>query len=88
MGIWHKHSDGTDINAVHLSSDQKLVVTGDDRALVNIYNYPSVIKHAPSIALSGHGSHVMNVKFIHQNLIISIGGDGAIFFWSIQPQRT
>ena len=30
MGIWPDCSDGTDVNAVHISSDKKYVVTADD----------------------------------------------------------
>eukprot|EP01035_Chromulina_nebulosa_P020318 gene20318-26374_t len=84
MGIWPPNSDGTDINAID-------VVTGDDFDNINLFNYPCVVKHAPSLQLYAHSSHVMNVKFYNtingldswDNGIVSVGGDSTVIAWSM-----
>ncbi len=64
MGIWPKNADGTDINAVDVQTSARLVATADDFGKVKVFNYPCVAKHAPSVAMSGHCSHVVGVKFL------------------------
>ena len=39
-GVFPKGCDGTHVNGVSLSADGKLVATGDDWGLVNIYRFP------------------------------------------------
>ena len=41
------------------------VATGDDFGKLNIFNFPCVASKAPSLSLTGHSSHVTNVKFLH-----------------------
>lgn len=93
MGIWPAFSDGTDINAVDALThgkrlENKLVVTGDDNALVNLLNYPCVVRHAPRKSYGGHGAHVTNVRFfLHADGttgVVSIGGrDASLILWDI-----
>lgn len=98
MGIWPAYSDGTDINSVDVgymqnvresNQEEKIVVTGDDSALVSIMNYPCVVKHAPRKSYNGHGAHVTNVKWFsaHEDshssrCLASIGGrDATLIIW-------
>ena len=96
MGIWPAYSDGTDINAVDVSSTEdhgKLIVTGDDSALVNLMNYPCIVKHAPRKEYTGHGSHVTNVRFFRtysfresegDSQVATIGGrDSTLITWAV-----
>lgn len=93
MGIWPAFSDGTDINAVDAlthgkRAESKLVVTGDDDALVNLLNYPCVVRHAPRKTYGGHGAHVTNTRFFLQadgtTGVVSTGGrDASIILWDI-----
>ena len=83
MGIWPEYSDGTDVNAVHKTADQKYLVTADDFGKVKVYNAPCVVEHAPAYAYGGHSSHVMNVRFLlGDKRVVSVGGwDAAAFQW-------
>mmetsp|Transcript_3035 Transcript_3035/g.4634 ORF Transcript_3035/g.4634 Transcript_3035/m.4634 type:complete len:1138 (-) Transcript_3035:82-3495(-) len=91
MGIWPKHSDGTDVNAVDVDSHHQLVATGDDFGNVNVFNYPCVVKDAPGIHCGGHSSHVMNLKFASRDdssddltSLVTVGGnDNAVMIWRI-----
>jgi hypothetical protein len=72
-------------------------IIGDDFGHVNVFNYPCVAKDAPGLVLSGHSSHVPNVRFLevqkrmtddhydNQNEIsnvISVGGkDCSAMLW-------
>lgn len=93
MGIWPKFSDGTDINGIDVlnhgkQEENKLVVTGDDDARVNLLNYPCVVKHAPRKSYGGHGAHVTNVRFFSQSdditAVASTGGrDASLIVWEV-----
>jgi len=98
MGIWPAYSDGTDINAVDVSNpeeDGKLIVTGDDSALVSLMNYPCIVKHAPRKEYTGHGSHVTNVRFYRtfqfresegDSHVATTGGrDSTLITWGVVP---
>lgn len=89
MGIWPPFADGTDINSLHVSRDKSLVVTGDDNGLVNVFNYPCVIKNAPRLQFTGHSSHVTNVRFAYDdNVIVSVGGhDNCAISWQVTKKR-
>lgn len=85
MGIWPPFADGTDINALDVSLNNRLVATVDDSGKLNLLNYPCIIKNAPRKTYNGHSSHVTNVRFIQsKQMIITIGGnDKSIICWSI-----
>ncbi len=86
MGVWKKNADGTDINAVDVSFKKHLVVTADDFGDANLLNYPCVVANAPSRALAGHSSHVMNARFAGatHDFIVTVGGnDCAAMVWLI-----
>ncbi|KAJ9506292.1 hypothetical protein QJQ45_013870, partial [Haematococcus lacustris] len=63
MGIFPPFADGTEINSVDRSKDQKFIVTADDHGMVKMFNYPCVVEDAPHRAYRGHSSHVMGVRF-------------------------
>ncbi|MGH0114994.1 UNVERIFIED_CONTAM: hypothetical protein FKN15_065918 [Acipenser sinensis] len=85
FGIWPDGVDGTDINAVCRSPDQKLLATADDFGKVLLFSNPSSQPRAPSHSYSGHSSHVTNVAFLHDNsLLLSTGGkDMSILQWRV-----
>ena len=64
MGIWADGMDGTDTNAVHRSSSHRHVVTAGDDGRVRLFNYPCVIDKAPARVMTGHSSHVANVRCV------------------------
>jgi microtubule-associated protein-like 6 len=86
MGIWPKYSDGTDINSLDVSFEKNIVATADDFQHINIMNYPCVVKEAPRVTSVGHGSHVMNIRFLGKaaEFVVSVGGnDCAALSWRI-----
>jgi microtubule-associated protein-like 6 len=89
MGIWPPFADGTDINSLHVSRDKSLVVTGDDSGLVNVFNYPCVVKNAPRQSFTGHSSHVTNVRFAYDDsMIVSVGGhDNCAICWVVTKKK-
>lgn len=61
-GIFPKGCDGTHINGVWQSNSKKLLATGDDWSLVNVYRYPWR-EGGQCVSLRGHSEHVVRVKF-------------------------
>uniref|UniRef100_A0A5S6K7R3 Sorting nexin-30 n=1 Tax=Xenopus tropicalis TaxID=8364 RepID=A0A5S6K7R3_XENTR len=85
FGVWPEGSDGTDINALARSRGMTLVSVADDFCKVHLFRYPCNKPKAPSHVYSGHGSHVTNVRFTHDDShLISLGGkDASIFQWRV-----
>ncbi|XP_056401183.1 echinoderm microtubule-associated protein-like 1 isoform X6 [Hyla sarda] len=85
FGVWPEGSDGTDLNAICRSNDQKLLATGDDFGKVHLFSYPCSQFRTSSHAYGGHSSHVTNVSFLHEDShLISTGGkDMSIMQWRI-----
>ena len=97
MGIWPPYSDGTDINAIDVHKDSNgrgIVVTATDNDKVQAFNYPCVVKNAPSIKCNGHSSFVTNIKFINRIKddsplrIVSLGGKDASVIQSTLIENT
>ncbi|XP_044127436.1 echinoderm microtubule-associated protein-like 1 isoform X6 [Bufo gargarizans] len=85
FGVWPEGSDGTDLNAICRSTDQKLLATGDDFGKVHLFSYPCSQSRTSSHAYGGHSSHVTNVSFLHEDshLISSGGKDMSIMQWRV-----
>ncbi|XP_040268605.1 echinoderm microtubule-associated protein-like 1 isoform X7 [Bufo bufo] len=85
FGVWPEGSDGTDLNAICRSTDQKLLATGDDFGKVHLFSYPCSQFRTSSHAYGGHSSHVTNVSFLHEDshLISSGGKDTSIMQWRV-----
>lgn len=92
MGIWPPNSDGTDVNSVDVVFDKNLVLSADDFGQVNLFNYPCVVKNAPSVVCTGHSSHVMNVRVVKnsptETWVATVGGnDNSVMVWVIRRQK-
>ncbi|XP_069036298.1 echinoderm microtubule-associated protein-like 3 isoform X2 [Lepisosteus oculatus] len=85
MGVWLEGSDGTDINALCRSHSERAVAVADDFCKVHLFQYPCPKPKAPSHRYEGHGSHVTNVRFTHNDShLISMGGkDTCILQWRV-----
>nr|XP_033809957.1 echinoderm microtubule-associated protein-like 3 isoform X2 [Geotrypetes seraphini] len=83
FGVWPDGSDGTDINSLCRSHNERVVAVADDFCKVHLFQYPCAKPKAPSHMYAGHGSHVTNVRFTHDDShLISMGGkDTSIFQW-------
>ncbi|XP_036620457.1 echinoderm microtubule-associated protein-like 3 isoform X2 [Trichosurus vulpecula] len=82
-GVWPDGSDGTDINSLCRSHNERVVAVADDFCKVHLFLYPCSRAKAPSRKYGGHGSHVTSVRFTHDDShLISLGGkDASIFQW-------
>lgn len=75
--------DGTDVNTVCRSMNQKFLATGDDFGKVNLFAFPCVVPKAKCISFMGHSSHVTKVKFsFDDTYLVSTGGnDKCVISW-------
>lgn len=74
QGIFPAGCDGSHINSVAMTKDQKLIVSGDDYGLVCLYRNPLLDGHA-STKYRGHSEFVTTVKFSNDSqYIFSTGG--------------
>lgn len=85
IGVWLEGSDGTDINALCRSHNERVVAVADDFCKVHLFQYPCPKPKAPSHKYEGHASHVTNVCFTHNDShLLSIGGkDTCILQWKV-----
>ncbi|XP_076829714.1 echinoderm microtubule-associated protein-like 3 isoform X2 [Brachyhypopomus gauderio] len=90
MGVWLEGSDGTDINALCRSHSERVVAVADDFCKVHLFQYPCPKPKAPSHRYEGHGSHVTNVRFTHNDShLLSLGGkDTCILQWRVKGGGT
>ncbi|XP_005172258.2 echinoderm microtubule-associated protein-like 3 isoform X1 [Danio rerio] len=90
MGVWLEGSDGTDINALCRSHSERMVAVADDFCKVHLFQYPCPKPKAPSYKYEGHGSHVTNVRFTHNDShLLSLGGkDTCILQWRMKGAGT
>lgn len=73
-GIFPSGCDGSHINSVAMTQDQKLIATGDDYGLVCLYYNPAREKHAYN-KYRGHSEHVTSVRFsMDSQYLFSVGG--------------
>ena len=86
QGIWAKYSDNTDVNAVDRSHSGSLLVTAEDTHLVKLFRFPC-LKKSVCKEYKGHMSHVMCVRFLHDDtFVVSAGGnDCAVVQWRHSP---
>lgn len=84
-GVWPDGSDGTDINSLCRSHNERVVAVADDFCKVHLFQYPCARAKAPSLMYGGHGSHVTSVRFTHDDShLVSLGGkDASIFQWRV-----
>lgn len=84
QGIFPSGCDGSHINSVSMSRNQKLIATGDDWGLVCLYKNPALEGHKSS-KFSGHSEHVTNVKFSDDGKYLwSAGGqDQTVIQWKV-----
>jgi WD40 repeat protein len=84
QGLYQDGFDGTDLNDATVTSDNKLIVTGDDFGIVRIHNYPAIDPSA-CFEYTGHAEFVVGVEMLRSDKqLISCGGaDMAIFQWEI-----
>eukprot|EP00826_Nyctotherus_ovalis_P024590 TRINITY_DN189_c0_g1_i1.p1 TRINITY_DN189_c0_g1~~TRINITY_DN189_c0_g1_i1.p1 ORF type:complete len:694 (+),score=220.79 TRINITY_DN189_c0_g1_i1:111-2192(+) len=82
IGVFPKGTDGSHVNGVSMSHDGKLIASGDDWGLVNIY-YNPCREGSQAKSFKGHSEHVVRVRFsADDSRIYSIGGqDKAIIQW-------
>uniref|UniRef100_A0A8C7ZI82 EMAP like 3 n=1 Tax=Oryzias sinensis TaxID=183150 RepID=A0A8C7ZI82_9TELE len=82
MGVWLEGSDGTDINALCRSHSERIVAVADDFCKVHLFQFPCP---NPYSKYDGHGSHVTNVCFTHNDShLLSMGGkDTCILQWKV-----
>lgn len=75
--------DGTDVNSVCRSHNQKFLATGDDFSKVNLFAFPCVVPKAKCVSYPGHSSHVTKVKFSFDDsyLVSTGGGDKCVISW-------
>uniref|UniRef100_A0A8B9T212 EML-like second beta-propeller domain-containing protein n=1 Tax=Anas platyrhynchos TaxID=8839 RepID=A0A8B9T212_ANAPL len=67
------------------SHHERLVAVADDFCKVHLFQYPCARPKAPSHVYGGHGSHVTNVRFTHDDgHLVSLGGkDTGVFQWRV-----
>jgi WD40 repeat protein/Ca2+-binding EF-hand superfamily protein len=90
QGIWPSGSDMSDVNSTDCSSDNTLIVTGDDFSRVKLFSYPAAKEHCNFKEFKGHSEHIPNVRFSHDSkYVYSVGGlDKAVMQFEVVRRGT
>ncbi|KAG7251006.1 hypothetical protein CRUP_004346, partial [Coryphaenoides rupestris] len=84
VGIWPVISEVTEVTSASLSSDKKVLATGDDLGYVKLFRYPVKGKYAKFKRYVAHSTHVTNVRWTHDDcLLVTVGGgDTCLMIWA------
>ncbi|KAI1895518.1 hypothetical protein AGOR_G00107080 [Albula goreensis] len=87
-GIWPVVSEVTEVTAACLSSNRKVLATGDDLGYVKLFRYPVKGKYAKFKRYVAHSTHVTNVRWTHDDaLLVTVGGgDTSLMIWNHEPE--
>lgn len=82
QGIFEGDPDFSQVNGVAMSSNEKLIASGNDYSAVSIFRNPC-LNGSKSKKLYGHSEHVVRVKFgLDDQYIFSVGGqDKTLMQW-------
>eukprot|EP00771_Trimastix_marina_P001226 gnl/Trimastix_PCT/2281.p1 GENE.gnl/Trimastix_PCT/2281~~gnl/Trimastix_PCT/2281.p1 ORF type:complete len:694 (-),score=216.07 gnl/Trimastix_PCT/2281:691-2772(-) len=85
QGIWPKFSDGSDINALDVSPDRRLLVLGDDSRRVGLMSFPCLDPQSEKKYARGHSEHVTSAAFTADGrTVLSTGGlDASVLVWHV-----
>ena len=77
-------SDGSEVNTVCKSFNNKVMATGDDYEYVNLFRYPSTEAKSGYKRYAGHSAPVTRVRFcMNDNCLVTVGGaDQAVIIWA------
>nr|XP_040055346.1 echinoderm microtubule-associated protein-like 5 isoform X5 [Gasterosteus aculeatus aculeatus] len=87
-GIWPLINEVTEVTAACLSSDKKVLATGDDLGYVKLFRYPVRGKYAKFKRYVAHSTLVTNVRWTHDDgLLVTVGGgDTCLMIWAHEPE--
>ncbi|KAJ3613029.1 hypothetical protein NHX12_019285 [Muraenolepis orangiensis] len=87
-GIWPVVSEVTEVTSASLSSDKKVLATGDDLGYVKLFRYPVKGKYAKFKRYVAHSTHVTNVRWTQDDgLLVTVGGaDTCLMIWTHEPE--
>lgn len=86
-GIWPKNSKITQISAVDVNVEKKLLASGNQDGIVKLFQFPVFNKSAKSQKFVGHSADVTNVRWApNGETLLTVGGtDNAILQWRLVP---
>lgn len=84
QGVFPPATDGTHVNGVDRTKDEKIILTADDWGLVNLYRNPC-LKGAKAKSFRAHSSHVVRGLFNENDTYVySVGGyDKTLMMWKL-----
>ncbi|KAG6934966.1 echinoderm microtubule associated protein like 5, partial [Chelydra serpentina] len=85
-GIWPIIGEVTDVTASCLTSDSKVLATGDDFGFVKLFRFPAKGKFGKFKRYVAHSTHVTNVRWTHEDsLLVTVGGaDTSLMLWTYE----
>uniref|UniRef100_A0A8C8VLX9 EMAP like 5 n=1 Tax=Pelusios castaneus TaxID=367368 RepID=A0A8C8VLX9_9SAUR len=87
-GIWPIIGEVTDVTASCLTSDSKVLATGDDFGFVKLFHFPAKGKFGKFKRYVAHSTHVTNVRWTHEDsLLVTVGGaDTSLMLWTYEME--
>uniref|UniRef100_H3AL06 EMAP like 5 n=1 Tax=Latimeria chalumnae TaxID=7897 RepID=H3AL06_LATCH len=87
-GIWPIVGEVTDVTASCLTSDRKILATGDDFGFVKLFRFPVKGKFGKFKKYVAHSTHVTNVRWTHDDcMLVTVGGaDTSLMVWNHETE--
>lgn len=85
QGVYMGSTDPEFITTVCKANHKKLILSGDDDLLLNLYNYPTISENPKVKSYNGHAGHIKRIVFSSDDSkVLTIAeGDKAIILWSL-----
>ena len=88
QGVYMGSTDPDFVSCVCKANSKKIILSGDDDHLLNLYNYPTVCENPKVKRFRGHSGIIKRIVFSNddEKIITIAEEDKAIILWSLNPQ--
>ena len=88
QGVYMGSTDPDFVSCVCKANSKKIILSGDDDRLLNLYNYPTVCENPKVKRFKGHSGIIKRIVFSNddEKIITIANEDKSVILWSLNPQ--
>ena len=88
QGVYMGSTDPNFVSCVCKANSKKIILSGDDDSLLNLYNYPTVSENPKVKRFKGHSGIIKRIVFSNddEKIVTIASQDKSVILWSLVPQ--